>query len=421
MKNREFFKGKKVVVVGLARSGVASGILLKELGAEVCITDIADSETLRKNKLELEAKGISQIELGRHSEDFVRGRDLMVISPGVDTGSQAVTWAKKFGIQIINEVELSFMVCPAKVIAITGTNGKTTVTTLIGKIIQAAGQNAVICGNIGNPFAAEVSRLKEGDLVSLEVSSFQLETIKTFKPYICVFLNFTPDHLDRYRDVNEYLAAKKRIYMNQDRNDYAVLNNADPVLKGLSKEIKANVRYFDAGSGLDPNQSAALEVAKILKIDKDICLEVFHNFKGIEHRMEWVLELSGVEFINDSKATNVDSTAWALNSINKPVILIAGGKDKGIDYSLVSRLVRQKVKALILLGEAKDKIKSALGNIVPCVETVSMQQAVESAFKKAHPGECVLLSPMCASFDMFQNYEERGRIFKKAVLDLAKN
>jgi len=420
MKNKEYFQGKKIAIVGLARSGVSCAILLKDLGAEIFVTDAGDNEALRINALELNAKGIKEIELGKHTQNFIKGKDLVIISPGVSDKSQAVVWAKEFGIPVISEIELSFMLCPARVIAITGTNGKTTVTTLIGKIIQACGKNAVICGNIGNPFAGELNKLREGDFVSLEVSSFQLETIKTFKPFISLILNFTPDHLDRYKNTDEYLGTKKRIFMNQDKHDYVILNYDDPALRDLSKEIKANVRYFKHEAGLNPNQSAVLEVAKILGIDRNLCLEVFSRFKGIEHRMEWVSEINGVEFINDSKATNVDSTAWALRNLNKPVVLIAGGRDKGIDYSLVSELVRDKVKALVLIGEAKDKIKKALGEIVPHLEAGSMQEAVEKAYKKSNPGYCVLLSPMCASFDMFQNYEHRGKVFKSAVLDLAK-
>ncbi|MDD5237303.1 MAG: Mur ligase family protein, partial [Candidatus Omnitrophica bacterium] len=235
-----------------------------------------------------------------------------------------------------------------------------------------------------------------------------------------LILTFTPDHLDRYKDITEYLAAKKRIYMNQDKNDYLVLNDADPALRALGKEARANVRYFKEGPGLNPNQAAVMEVANILGLDRKLCLEVLRNFKGMEHRLEWVSELNGIEFINDSKATNVESAIWALKNIDKPVIWIAGGRDKGIDYSSIAGLAKEKIRALILIGEAKDKIKNALGKFVPYEEAVSMKNAVEIAYKKAKRGDCVLLSPMCASFDMFLNYEDRGRVFKQVVKDLVK-
>ncbi|MCM8770763.1 MAG: UDP-N-acetylmuramoyl-L-alanine--D-glutamate ligase [Candidatus Omnitrophica bacterium] len=413
------FKGKKVGVVGLAKSGLAASLLLKDLGAQVWVTDVNDNDTLRKNLSILNSQGINKVELGRHSEEFIKGKDLLVVSPGVSNASWVILRAEELRIPIISEIELAYLVCPAKIIAVTGTNGKTTVTTLIGRVIQASGKKAVVCGNIGNPFTQEVGKLKEGDFVSLEVSSFQLERIKDFKPFISVILNFTPDHLDRYKDIQEYLAAKKRIYINQDSSDFVVLNYDDLTLRNLNKEIKANVRYFKERPNFNPNQSAVIEVADILGIERDLCLEILHNFKGIEHRLESVLEFNRIEFINDSKATNVDSTIWALKNIQKPINLIAGGRDKGIDYALVGNFVKDKVKTLILIGEAKDKIKNVLGKIVPCLEATSLEEAVKIAYENADAGDCVLLSPMCASFDMFLNYEERGRVFKKAVFDLA--
>lgn len=420
MRNLEFFKGKRITVIGLGRSGKAACLLLKELGSEVSITDSSDKDDLRKDALELKAKGIEKIELGVHTQGFIKGRDLVIVSPGVSDSSNAVIWAEGFRIPIISEIEFAYLLCPAKVIAITGTNGKTTVTTLIGKVIQAAGKSAFVCGNIGNPFCSQVSLMHEQDYVSLEVSSFQLERISEFRPFISVILNFTPDHLDRYKNTEDYLQAKKRIFMNQQSGDYVVLNYDDPALRSTAAEVKAEVRYFRKEAGLNPNQSAVLEVAGILGIARNICSQVFNNFKGIAHRMESVLELGGVEFINDSKATNVDSTMWALSNIHKPIVLIAGGRDKGIDYSLICELAKKKVRSLVLIGEAKVKIKSALGSLLPYREADSMYSAVETAFQNAKAGDCVLLSPMCASFDMFSNYEHRGEVFKDAVRNLAK-
>jgi len=421
MRNIQYFKGKKISIIGLGRSGLAAALLLNKLGAQLYVSDYQDTSELKANTLRLKEAGIKNIELGAHNRSFIEKSDLIVVSPGVSNKSESILWAEKLKIPIISEIELGFMLCPAKIIATTGTNGKTTVTTLIGRLIQKCGQQAFICGNIGRPFCLEVEKMQPEDYVSLEVSSFQLERIKTFKPYISLILNFTPDHLDRYASTQEYLEAKKRIFLNQDKHDYVILNYEDSVLRELAKEIKANLRYFKNDPLFNPNQAAVLEVAKILGIDQDVVNNLFQEFKGIEHRLEWVGQIKGVDFINDSKATNVDSTLWALRNIAQPIILIAGGRDKGIDYKLIQDLAKQKVKMAILIGEAKNKIKAALGDILPCEEADSLAKAVYLAYKKASSGDCVLLSPMCASFDMFKNYEERGNIFKEIVKGLQDN
>lgn len=420
MRNTEHFKNKKIVIVGLARSGVACANLLFELGASVSVTDNKDNDSTRQNLAKLKSTRI-KVELGKHTEEFVKGRDLLVLSPGVTNDALPVVWAEKSNIPVISEIELAWILCPATVIAVTGANGKTTVTTLIGRILEKAGIKVFVCGNIGNPFSGEVEKMKEGDFVSLEVSSFQLERIESFKPKIALMLNFTPNHLDRYKDMQEYLCAKKRIFMNQDKADYLVLNGEDPVLKELTKETGAKVVFFKQEEGLNPNQAAVLAVGSILGIDKESIKNVFKEFKGIEHRMELVTEINGVKFINDSKATTVDSAIWALNNIRTPIVLIAGGKHKGVDYSAIVDLARKKVREVILIGEAKDKIRSAFRGAFSLDEASDMQEAVRKAYQKAKPGDSVLLSPMCSSFDMFSSFEERGSVFKNAVLDLAKN
>lgn len=406
-----------MTVVGLARSGVAVASLLYDLGAKVSITDNSINDLTKNNAHKLKSKHI-QIELGKHSQEFIKDTDLVVLSPGVDNSSLPVVWAQSFRIPIISEIELAWELCPATVIAVTGTNGKTTVTILIGKIIEAWGKRVHICGNIGNPFSGQVSSMEASDFVSLEVSSFQLEKIVKFKPKISVILNFTCNHLDRYKHMQEYLEAKKRIFMNQDKSNYLILNYRDPVLKNLAKETKAQVAYFNQSSRLNPNYSAVIAVGSILGIDKKICRDVFANFKGVEHRLEYVGQLNGVEFINDSKATTVDSTIWALNNINKPIILIAGGRDKGLDFSVLKDFLGNRVKRLILIGEAKEKIKQALGLSIPIREAESLEGALDIAWLQAEAGDCILLSPMCASFDMFTNFEERGDRFKRAVRKL---
>lgn len=414
------YKNKKVVVIGLARSGMAAANLLKDLGAIVSVTDSGNNPALLSKAEDLRAKGIA-VEIGRHTADFIRGRDLAVVSPGVNPKSPALAWVGEFNIPLISEIELAWSICPAEVIATTGTNGKTTVTTLIAAVLIAAGKKAVALGNIGRPFCEEARSLKAGDFVSLEASSFQLETIDRFRPKISLILNLTCDHLDRYKDMSEYLAAKKRIFKNQSADDYLVLNYDDPALMPLAKEARAKPVFFRQGNDLNPNQLAVAAVCGILGIKREIYLKVFAEFKGVEHRMEKVDNINGIDFINDSKATNVDSTVWALNNTFQPAILIAGGRDKNSDYQIIADLVRQKVRLLVLIGEARDKIRKAMEGVLPMLEASSMEEAVGLGFRQARPGDCVILSPMCASFDMFDNYEHRGRVFKDAVRGLRYN
>jgi len=420
MRNTEYFTNKKIAIIGLARSGLACANLLYNLGSKVSVTDNRDNDSTRLNASMIKSKEIT-VELGRHTKGFIQNKDLVVVSPGVTNDAQPVIWAREFKIPVISEIELAWLLCPATVIAVTGSNGKTTVTTLIGRILQAQGRRVFVCGNIGTPFSCEVEKMNEADFVSLEVSSFQLEGIDKFKPKIAVILNFTRNHLDRYKNMQEYLEAKKRIFRNQDKSDYLVLNSEDPIVRGLEKETNALVIYFSQTQKLNPNQAAVLAVASILGIDEAGVLNVTKEFKGIEHRLEFVGQINNIRFINDSKATTADSSAWALKNINGPVILIAGGVHKGVDYGLILELARKKIKQAILIGEARNIIKEAFAGSFPTEEASTLEEAVSKAFMKAVPGDCVLLSPMCSSFDMFSNYEERGNIFKRSVYDLIKN
>ncbi|MFH1440827.1 MAG: UDP-N-acetylmuramoyl-L-alanine--D-glutamate ligase [Candidatus Omnitrophota bacterium] len=420
MNNREWFKNKKVSIIGFARSGLSCANLLFDLGANVYITDIQDNEFTRKNLTKLKSSDI-KVELGKHSIEFIQGSDLIVVSPGVPDMVLPVHWAKELGIPLLSELEIASMLCPAQIIAVTGSNGKTTVTTLIGKILQAVKKKAFVCGNIGDSFSGELFKMKEPDYAVVEVSSFQLERVEKFKPKIAVITNFSKNHLDRYKDMQEYLEAKKRIFMNQDSSDYLVLYKDDPLISRLAAESAVKKVYFQSSENLNPNQAAVLAVGEILNIDRQLILEAFRDFKGIEHRMEEVAEINKVRFINDSKATNVDSAIWALNSVSGPVVLIAGGKDKGVDYRLILDSARDKVKEVILIGEARVKIKQALEGFLDIDQAESLKEAVDKAFCKAKAGDSVLLSPMCSSFDMFQDYEHRGRVFKELVYDLKKN
>ena len=419
MRNTKYFKGKFITIVGLARSGVACANLLHSLGACVRVTDIKDNAQTRSFANLLSSKDI-QFELGAHSESFIKQADLVVISPGVLGDAQPIIWAKDFAKPVYAEIEIASMLCPGQIIAVTGSNGKTTVTTLIGRILKASGKRVKVCGNIGNPFSGEVDGMRQSDFVALEVSSFQLERIKDFKPKIAVIINLTPNHFDRYNDMQEYLSVKKRIFMNQDKNDFLILNGLDPQLLGIAKETASKVNFFKSESGLNPNQSAVFKVGEILGIDKQKMLDVFNEFKGIEHRMEEVAVVNKIKFINDSKATTADSAIWALNSISSPVILIAGGRDKGIDYGVIVKAAKNKVKQVVLIGEAKDKIAACLNGEFKIEKAGSLEEAVNKAYSFAQPGFSVLLSPMCSSYDMFTDYEERGRAFKKIVLTLAK-
>ena len=417
------FKERKVVVLGLGSSGLASAKLLKKSGAKVFVSDNNDSPKQREYSSELK-KMVIEFELGKHTQSSIQEADYLVISPGVPLDSEPVRWAKDKRVEIIGEIELGYQNCRGQIIAITGTNGKTTVTTLIGQVLNSVGIKTHVLGNIGRPFTAYVNQIDKDDYVSLEVSSFQLETIKDFRPKISIILNLTPDHLDRYHSLKEYLEAKKRVFVNQKAEDFVVLNYADNKLRSLAEETEAKVVYFGGGQSgfnedkFNPNQLAVLKVAQILDLDLEVCFNVFKDFKGIEHRMEFVRNINGIEFMNDSKATNIEATIWALMNSVKPVILIAGGRDKGSDFSIISNLLKQKVKSLILFGEAKPKIKKALNGVIPILETRDINEAVNLSFNQAKKGDCILLSPMCASFDMFTNYEERGRIFKNIVLSL---
>jgi UDP-N-acetylmuramoylalanine--D-glutamate ligase len=419
MLNTRYFKDKKVTVVGLARSGFACAKLLRELGARVRVTDASDNPHTRAFSSNFGSQGI-EFELGRHSEDFIRGAQLVVVSPGVAANSQPILWAKQFSVPFISEIEAASMLCPGQIIAVTGSNGKTTVTTLIGKILEKSGKKCFVCGNIGNPFCGEVAKVKRGDFVVLEVSSFQLETIRDFHPRIAVILNVTPNHLDRYGDMREYLDAKKRIFMNQDRKDFLVLNMDDPLLKTVAAEARANVVFFGREGGYNPNQNAVRAVGKTLGIKPAKMDEVFREFKGIEHRLEEVAEINGVKFINDSKATTADSAVWAIGNIDSPIILIAGGRHKGIDYKVILGPAKGKVKQAFLIGEARDIIAADLAGGIPAQNADTLKDAVVSSLQSAQPGDCVLFSPMCSSFDMFRDYEQRGEAFKKIVLDLAR-
>ena len=446
-------KNKRVTVVGLGNSGVNAALLLRAKGAEVFATDAGKAPGLKKTKVALEAKGV-HVEVGKHTEAFVKGSALVVISPGIEKSSPAVKWAEKAGIPIIGEMELGYRFCKGRIIAVTGTNGKTTVTSLIGDILRAGLQKTVVCGNIGNSLCGEVAKIKEDTWVILEVSSAQLERMEQFRPHIALILNITDDHMDRYRNFYEYFNYKLRIFANQGPDDILILNYDAENLRSLQGLARSKVLFY----GKDRGGAKVYEIAAYIKDDwicvrygkgekeishvKAIQLKGVHNlenvlasslaavvagieeapirdtvktFKGLEHRFETVDTVDGVEYINDSKSTTVDSAKRALQSCEKPVVLIAGGKDKHSDYRVIRDTVREKAAHVVLIGEAAGAIKKALQDVAGTHRAGDMFEAVETAHKLASPGWAVLLSPMCSSFDMFKNYEERGMVVKEAV------
>jgi UDP-N-acetylmuramoylalanine--D-glutamate ligase len=408
---------KKVCVVGCGKSGLALCNLLLELRKEVRLTEIKQGQSFNSALIErFRSKGVI-FEFGGHSENFIKGCDLVILSPGVDAlKSQAVYFARILGILCVGEVEFSFWLTKAKFIAITGTNGKTTTTFLTYRVLCQKRKGIFLGGNIGIPVSSFILNTKKGDLIVLEISSFQLETILKFKPYVAALLNIEPNHLDRHASFKDYFDAKMNIFKNQDNQDWAVLNKNTDVLSDIKKRLKSQAVYFSSEFP-NENYSCVYRIAKVFGIGKIDCQRVFSAFKGIPHRLQAVRTIDNITFINDSKSTNPSSTIWALTNTNGPLILIAGGKDKGVDYALVAPYLKN-VKKINLFGEAAEKIRSSLAPHINTQVYGSLEEVVFSSYKEASTGDTILLSPMCSSFDMFSNYMERGRKFIEIVNSL---
>jgi UDP-N-acetylmuramoylalanine--D-glutamate ligase len=421
-------KGKKVTVIGAARSGQAACRLCLDQGAEVTLTDQKDAKGIPDDFLIWAQTRQIRMEWGGHHRQTISQSDEVVVSPGVPYNAQPLQWAREAGIPVISEIELGYRFCRCPIIAVTGSNGKTTVSTLITEALRAAGKSACLCGNVGTPFCDHVKESGSLDYIVLEISSFQLETIKNFRPRVAVFLNFSPNHLDRHKDMGEYWQAKTRIFINQQPGDYAVLNAADPRLRVLAPSLTARAVFFETsgfspedhgrGWSRNPNFSAVAKVMEVCGVEERVCDQVFSQFPGVEHRLERVRTLAGVDYINDSKATTAEAGRWAMLSIDKPIVMICGGKDKNLDFSGLADLVKARVKKMIVLGETREKFIGSFRHVVDIEPADALAAAVNRARICASPGDCVLLSPMCASFDMFANFEERGRIFKEIVLTL---
>ncbi|MFA4991950.1 MAG: UDP-N-acetylmuramoyl-L-alanine--D-glutamate ligase [Candidatus Omnitrophota bacterium] len=418
-----------VLVVGIAKSGICASRLLRKRRDTVFITDIKDDKVTRSAAQRLIREGVvkrSNAELGAHTEKLVKKCGLVIVSPGVRPDALPVALAEKMGIPVISELELGYSMCPSRVIAVTGTSGKTTTATLIGQMLKASGRDAVVCGNIGNPFTGEIDRLKKDSLVVVEASSFQLERIDKFKPRVSVILNISTNHLDRHADMNEYISAKLRIFLNQDENDVTLLNKGDELLNEIAEAVKGpRVEFFDEYGGFgkrcgveNEDFLAAMSGASLMGASEEKMLEVIRAFKGIEHRLEHVASVKDIHFINDSKATTISSVEWALRSLDPGIVLIMGGRYKGGDFGALKGLVRDKVDRVIAIGEARPNIRQGLDGVTEIFEAGDLSEAVEEAFKKARKNGRVLLSPGCSSFDMFKNYEERGNVFKRIVQGL---
>jgi len=410
-------KVKRCAIVGLGKSGLSLCRLLLSLGKKVKITEKQPADNFPSSLLKrLNQQGV-EVEFGGHSKNFIQDCQLLILSPGVDVKKDnLLKLVRELGILMVGEIEFSFWFNKANIIAITGTNGKTTTAFLTYKVLRRKNWRVFLGGNIGIPFSSFVLNTKKNDMVVLEVSSFQLETIMKFRPFISCLLNVAPDHFDRYNSFDEYVEAKKKIFKNQTEEDWAVLNKNLPSTYPWEKEIKAKISYFSSEFA-NENLSCVYKIATILGINKSTCREVFTSFKGLPHRMQEVAKIKGVKFINDSKSTNPSSTLWAVKNIPAPIILLAGGRDKGLNYSsLIPHL--KKIKKVYLFGEASWKIEEALYGYTQIEVFSSLKAAVYHAFQEAEEGDTILFSPMCSSFDAFTNYRERGRRFVEIVKEL---
>jgi UDP-N-acetylmuramoylalanine--D-glutamate ligase len=441
-------RDKEFLVIGLGRTGVECARFLAERGARVKVSDLRGAAELQEPMQRLAGVDIDFL-LGAEQISWLEGVDCVIPSPGVPAENPLLREAVARNVPVLSEIELACRFFDAPQAAITGTNGKSTTTTLLGQMMEAAGHNVFVGGNLGTPFISAVSRAWDWGV--LEISSFQLEWIAAFRPRIAVLLNITEDHLDRYADFDHYRRAKERIFEAQQASDFAVLNRDDPLVWALRERLRAHVVSFGFSECVDgvfarpgtivwrdgtneeayplarvkiqgvhnvENIMAALAAAKLAGVPRAAVQQALESFSGLEHRLEFVRAVAGVCYYNDSKGTNVGAVVKSLAGFSAPVILLAGGIDKGGDYGPLREPVRRSVRRLILFGAAKHIIARALGNLTETVMVDNLPAAVREAAAGAHSGDVVLLSPACSSFDQFQNYAERGRAFKKLVAAL---
>jgi UDP-N-acetylmuramoylalanine--D-glutamate ligase len=445
-------KGKKVLVVGLGKSGLAAAIFLRRRGAQVTVSDLRSADALSKEIPSLLEAGIL-VEAGGHGLLTFRRQDLIVVSPGVPLSTPELVQVRNLGLPIIGELELAARFLQGNVLAITGSNGKTTTTTLCGEIFAAAGLDTLVAGNIGLPVIEVVAQSKPDAWSVLEVSSFQLETTQSFHPRIAAILNITPDHLDRHGTFENYRAMKEKIFANQTAEDSLILNGDDPVAQQAASRARSRIFWFSRSkivrsgafiangtivfrgseqAGLIPvvpvadiplkgehnveNVLAAVCAACVANISPEVIARAIASFHAVEHRLEFVTSIQGVDYYNDSKATNVDATAKAIASFPGNIHLILGGKDKNSDYTQLNSLLRERVKVVYTIGSAAEKIEGQIAGVTKLIHAGTLEAAVDQAATQAEAGDVVLLAPACSSFDQFENYEQRGRVFKKAVM-----
>jgi len=444
---------KRVLVVGLARTGVATALFCAGHSAMVTATETRGESELGDVAAKLRAAGVT-LELGGHTEKTFLAQDLIVPSPGVPADDPFLRLAKSKGITVWSEIELAYRFLEGKLIGITGSNGKTTTTTLVHHILKAGAMRAYIAGNVGTPLISEVEKMDAGSVAVAELSSFQLELIEKFRPNIGALLNLTPDHLDRHKTMEAYAAAKARIFANQTELDAAILNADDPASAKHAPK-KPQVFWFSrkkhvmqgaclqgdeivvahhgkaepvmkaaeiplAGAHNVENVLAAVIIARLAGVDSATIAKAVKSFAGVEHRLEFVADVRGVRYYNDSKATNVDATLKALDAFPGRILVILGGKDKGSDYTVLQKPLRERAILALLIGAAAEKIEKQIAGSVAIERAGTLERAVEGASLAARSGDVVLLAPACASFDQFENYEQRGRVFKELVRGLEK-
>ena len=445
--------GKQVLVVGLARTGIATALFCAERGARVTASEARFEPEIAETAAKLRAAGVT-LELGGHRAETFARQDLIVPSPGVPLMMPALAAAHAIGIPVWSEIELAWRFLRGRLICITGSNGKTTTTSLIGHILETARLPVQVAGNIGTPLISRVDLSCDAGFTVVEASSFQLESISAFRPDIAVLLNITPDHLDRHGSIEAYGGTKARMFENQTEEDAAVINADDAVAPQYApsgprvfwfsrqKRVASGCYLRDdeivfrtdgtetillerqaiglRGSHNLENVLAAAAAARLAGVEPDAIAGGVRSFAGVEHRIEYVATISGVEYFNDSKATNVDATLKALDAFSGNVLVILGGKDKGSDYRILRQALRSHARMALLIGSAADKIEAELAGVIPVERAETLARAVEAASLHARPGDTVLLAPACASFDQFENYEHRGRVFKQLVRELEK-
>lgn len=445
------YNGKKALVCGMARSGIAAAKLLNRLGARVTLQDMKKREEISADVLALEGEGIV-LYTGANPDEIACAQDLIVLSPGIPCDLPFIAAAEEAGIEVISEVELAYRLTPCPITAITGTNGKTTTTTLTGEIMKTAYSGTAVVGNIGIPYSEEVERLTEKDWVVAEISSFQMEKAKEFHPHISAVLNITPDHLNRHKTMDVYIAMKERVFAKQTAADFCILNHGDEACRKMADKTAAKVFFFDSSETLAEgiyldgdaievrwgainetlihvdelqilgvhnyeNVMAAAAMGICAGIALDTIRVVLKGFAGVAHRIEYVATVDGVDYYNDSKGTNVDASIRAVLAMKKPIVLIGGGYDKGSSFDEWTKLFPGRVKHLVLIGITAPKVRASAEKFgfTAISDCETFEEAVDLCREKAEDGDCVLLSPACASWGMFDNYEQRGDMFKEQV------